>query len=180
MNQKSRSKAVPARLQWAVATLAVAPTDHVLEVGCGTGIAACLVARELTAGRLVAIDRSAKMAVKAQSLLAATAPGNATVLPLELSQTDFDSQRFDKAYAFNVNVFWTHLEDETGAFAALKRCLEPAGRAYLFYQLPHDAIDKEFLRRLARSFADHGFQKVATHVNAEATVRSMCLVVQPA
>ncbi|MEK8108935.1 methyltransferase domain-containing protein [Micromonospora sp. M12] len=50
-----------ARQRWAVETMAVAPDDQVLEIGCGRGAAVSLVADQLTTGRIVAIDRAATM-----------------------------------------------------------------------------------------------------------------------
>lgn len=49
------------RLQWAVDTLSAASTDHLLEIGCGHGVAVSLVCERLTSGTITAIDRSEKM-----------------------------------------------------------------------------------------------------------------------
>ena len=49
------------RLVWAVDTLEVRPTDRLLEVGCGHGVAVSLVCARLTTGRSPRIDRAPKM-----------------------------------------------------------------------------------------------------------------------
>ncbi|MGH3030315.1 MAG: class I SAM-dependent methyltransferase [Gaiellaceae bacterium] len=52
---------VAERFRWAVETLDPAPSDRLLEIGCGHGVAVSLICRTLSAGTIVAIDRSKSM-----------------------------------------------------------------------------------------------------------------------
>jgi protein-L-isoaspartate O-methyltransferase len=49
---------VPERVRWAVERLAVQPSDRVLEIGCGSGVAATMICERLVEGQMLAIDRS--------------------------------------------------------------------------------------------------------------------------
>ena len=49
-----------------VAQVDLRPLDHVLEVGCGHGVAISLLAERLPLGRVVAVDRSAAMVASAR------------------------------------------------------------------------------------------------------------------
>jgi len=72
--------ALPARVAWAVDLVDPGPADRVLEVGCGPGVAAALIAARLTTGRLVAVDRSAVAVRRTAARVAdvrAAAPGSA-------------------------------------------------------------------------------------------------------
>ncbi len=53
------------RFNWAVETLHIHPDDHILEIGCGHGIAVSLIAPELKSGSITAIDISKVMIDKA-------------------------------------------------------------------------------------------------------------------
>jgi ubiquinone/menaquinone biosynthesis C-methylase UbiE len=57
---------VPERLEWAVSRLALQPDHHVLELGCGHGVAAGLVCDRLRSGHVTAVDRSAAMIDRAR------------------------------------------------------------------------------------------------------------------
>src|SRR5687768_17742451 len=91
------------RFVWAVDTLALEPADHVLEVGCGHGVAVSLVCERLTSGRITAIDRSKKMIeMAARRNREHVAGGRAVLKTVALEKADFGDERFDKVFAFNV------------------------------------------------------------------------------
>jgi SAM-dependent methyltransferase len=49
------------RFVWAVEMLELSPSDRLLEIGCGSGVAVSLICDRLSSGRIVAIDRSPAM-----------------------------------------------------------------------------------------------------------------------
>jgi hypothetical protein len=49
---------VAERFRWAVETLDPAPSDRLLEIGCGPGVAVSLICETLSTGTITAIDRS--------------------------------------------------------------------------------------------------------------------------
>ena len=49
------------RLAWAVETMDIRPSDRVLEIGCGHGVAVTLICQRLTSGSVLAVDRSQTM-----------------------------------------------------------------------------------------------------------------------
>src|SRR5215211_8225061 len=95
------------RFVWAVDTLEVRPADRLLEVGCGHGVAVSLVCERLTSGRITAIDRSSKMIeMAARRNREHIAGGRAVLKTAALETADFEDERFDKIFAFNVAPFW--------------------------------------------------------------------------
>lgn len=120
------------RLRWAVDTLAVAPDDRLLEIGCGHGVAVSLVCEQLVSGQMTAIDRSAKMAdMTRKRNIVHVAAGKVTILAADFFEVDFADQRFDKIFASHVNLFWQRPEP---ALAMIRRLLAPGGAFYLFFQ----------------------------------------------
>jgi ubiquinone/menaquinone biosynthesis C-methylase UbiE len=123
------------RLVWAMETLAPDPGDHVLEVGCGHGVAVSLVCERLSGGRILAIDRSQKMIEMAtRRNREHVAAGRAVLKTTTLEQADLGDERFDKVFAFNVAPFWLQPEQALGI---VRRQLAPGGAVYVFWDARH-------------------------------------------
>ena len=149
---------VPARILWAVEQLNPRPSDHLLEIGCGPGIAAQLICERLTTGRLVAIDRSATAITAARKRNRAhEASGRATFVQAALAAAHFEGQRFDGILAINVNVFWRQPWKE---LEAIKRISKPATRLCLVFQPPSTNQTGRIAQAAARFLTDHGFSEI--------------------
>jgi SAM-dependent methyltransferase len=140
------SDAAPARIAWAVRLLDPQPGEHVLEVGCGPGVAASLVCARLGGlssggdpsggessggglvggglvggGRIVAVDRSAVAVRRAAARLSGSP---CEVRQASLAELDYDGA-FDAAFTIDVNVFWTRPDGPD--LAVLARAVRPGG-----------------------------------------------------
>jgi SAM-dependent methyltransferase len=162
------STKIPDRLTWAVQQLAPRPDDAVLEIGCGTGVAATLVCERLRYGQLTAIDRSASMVAAARRRNRAhLQAGRAVIRRLALAEADFARASFDRALAVNVNLFWRRPEAE---LEVLRRLLRPGGRLCLVYQPPTVAQVATIAPTCADFLRGQGFVgvKVAAHQSTHA------------
>lgn len=142
---------VPARIAWAVELLDPRATDRVLEIGCGPGVAASLVVPRLTEGSMTAIDRSPTAIARAGARNADhVRSGRLTLRQSALADLSGE-QRFDKAFAVNVNVFWT--TTAAPECAALRAALVPDGVVHAVYDDGRpDAVD-----RVAANLTREGF-----------------------
>jgi SAM-dependent methyltransferase len=169
---------VPERLRWAVETLAIRPADLVLEIGCGHGVALALVCERLTTGRIVAIDRSAKMtAAAAQRNAEHVAAGRAELRTAALESADFPpAERFDKIFAVNVNLFW--LRPVPDELALIRRLLRPRGTLYLFYEPPGPRAP-ELTDKLLAGLAPNGFTTTVSTGTTAAGATLLCVAARP-
>lgn len=143
---------VPARLQWAVDVLDVKPSDRILEIGGGRGVAAELVLERLEDGQYTGVDRSAKaIAAAASRTRRHVETGQARYIHAALADAMLD-EHFDKVFAVNVNVFWLAPEKE---LAVIRTLLAPQGRLYLFYE-PPSAGQLERAEEGCRAFLQKG------------------------
>lgn len=124
------------RLRAIVERLNIAPDDHVLEIGCGHGVAATLVCERLAggSGRLTAIDRSPKMiAAAARRNAAHVEAGRAEFLVARLEELDLGDRRFDVVLAVRVGLF--HREPQR-ARSLVEPWLKPTGRLHALFDPP--------------------------------------------
>ena len=126
------------RLRAIVEQLQIEPDDHVLEIGCGHGVAATLVCEQLAhgTGHLTAIDRSPKMiAAATKRNLAHVDAGRAEfrVATLEDLAAVLEERRFDVVFAVRVGLFD---REPTKARALVVPWLKPTGRLHAFFDPP--------------------------------------------
>jgi cyclopropane fatty-acyl-phospholipid synthase-like methyltransferase len=120
------------RLQAAVDMLDLQPHQHLLEIGCGHGVAVSLICPHLDTGSITALDRSPTMIATAQRRNADhVAAGRATFHTTALSDADLPAAHFDTIFAIHVGLF---LRTPARELASIRRWLAPHGRLHLIYQ----------------------------------------------
>ncbi len=165
------------RLLWAVDTLAVEASHHVLEIGCGTGVAAAVLCERLTEGKVTAIDRSQGMIDRAQEKYAAQiAAGRASFIAASLAEANFGSKQFDKIFAVNVNMFWQEAGRE---LTILKAHLALGGALYLFYQPPSTEKTQVIASKVKSHLEDNGFVVREVLFKELDAVLAVCIVAVP-
>ena len=148
---------VPERNAWAIERLALRGNETVLEIGCGRGVAAALIGRQLADGRMVAIDRSTAATSAALARPEARAhvdTGRLDILTTALTDLEGYDAAFDIAFAINVNVFWL---DPRREMPVIRRILKPGARLDLFYEAPTAEQGRKAARLTVEKLALHGF-----------------------
>ena len=159
------------RFPWALAVLDVKPADHLLEIGCGAGILAELIAGKLTKGSITAVDSSAamiKMAAKRNE-------GKVDFITSDFAEADLPANAYHKVLAFNVNFFWKEPAKE---LALIKKCLKKNGQLYVFYQAPYD-ITIEASKPIREKLLSNGYTIVDTIFKKMTPTSAFCIVATP-
>ena len=154
-----RSAAVPARLRWALDVLDPQPGEHVLELGCGPGVAAALVCGRRGDGRLLALDRSATAVDRARRRGAEhVAAGRLEVRQQALADLSSEPASFDAAFCVDVNAFW--VRDAARELTVLRQALRPGGRLLLLYGGGGPTAAERVQAPVEAALAAHGFTEV--------------------
>jgi SAM-dependent methyltransferase len=113
---------------------AITPTDHVLDVGCGTGQTTRAAARSAPSGSALGVDLSSAMIERARRRAEQEGLTNASFLQADAQIHPFDAERFDLVVSRTGTMFFG---DPFAAFTNLGSALRPAGRMVLLvWQLP--------------------------------------------
>jgi ubiquinone/menaquinone biosynthesis C-methylase UbiE len=152
------------RQTWAVSVLDPRPSDRVLEVGCGHGVAVSLVSERLRSGSILAIDRSEKMVAAARKRNRdAIAAGRAEILTADFEDAALEPDSFDRLFAIHVALFWRRPQP---ALAISRRALKRGGRIYLFNRpapgMSSPADLRRFSDEVSAVLAEHGFDPGVT------------------
>ncbi len=116
--------------------LDVRPSDEILEIGPGPGVAVELVCDRLVDGHITAVDRSATAVERTRRRNAEhIASGKAIVEQADVTDLATDPRSFDKIFAINVNLFW--LKPDGPQWSTVASLLRPAGGSICSTRLRH-------------------------------------------
>jgi ubiquinone/menaquinone biosynthesis C-methylase UbiE len=121
-----------ARNRWAVDLLNVQPTDRVIELGCGPGVAIAALATRATHGLVVGVDASRVMIAQAgRRNKAAVAAGRVRLINAPVERLSVRDGLFDAALAVNTVGIWP---EPAARLSELGQLLRPGGRIALVSQ----------------------------------------------
>ena len=160
---------VPPRIRWAVDLMDVQPGDNVLEIGCGPGYAAELIAQRLETGKLFAIDPSESGVDRTKQRCAQyVEAGRLTVRQIDLATLRVPVKRLNKVFAFNVNLFW--VRDCADEVALLHERVLPGGSVYLYYDASRPDQVPTMVEKASAALQHAGFRISVVEQKAPAVV----------
>jgi SAM-dependent methyltransferase len=109
-------------------TAAIQPTDHVLDIGCGSGRTTREAARRAASGTALGVDLSGPLLDLARRLAARDGLANVTFAHGDAQVHPFPPDHYDIAISRNGAMFFG---DPVGAFGNIGRALRPGGRLVL-------------------------------------------------
>jgi protein-L-isoaspartate O-methyltransferase len=123
------------RLAAIVEALPISPQSRVLEIGCGSGVAARAIARRLGSGHVLAIDRSAKAVALARAgSVVEIESGRMSVrhVAAESFVLTPDEQPIDVVFGIRVGALdGRHPDVGSKAMARIRAALAPGGRVFI-------------------------------------------------
>jgi len=153
------------RNRWAVSLLGVQPTDRVLEVGFGPGVAVAELASRATRGQVYGIDHSQVMARQASRRnAAAIRAGRVHLTRASVDQLPSFGEPLDAILAVNTVAFWP---DPVQRLQELRRLLRPAGRIALVSQPRSPGATRDTTTRAAQELQDLLTRAGFVHIRVE-------------
>jgi ubiquinone/menaquinone biosynthesis C-methylase UbiE len=152
-----------ARNRWAVRLLDVQPTDRVIELGCGPGVAIAALATRAIRGLVVGVDHSPVMIRQARRRnRAAIRAGRVRLVHTPVESLSISDGPFDAALAVNTVGMWP---DPPARLRDIARLLRPGGRIALVSQ-PRcpgaTAATSAAATELAGLLTEAGFERLRT------------------
>ncbi|WP_280473172.1 class I SAM-dependent methyltransferase [Nocardia asiatica] len=150
---------------WAVSLLEVQPTDRILEIGFGPGVAIAEFARRATEGHVFGVDHSRAMvrhAARRNSV--AMRAGRVHLTNASVEQLPSFGDPLDAILAVNSVGFWP---DPVERLRELRRLLRPAGRIALVSQPRCPGATRDTTVRAAQELQDMLIDAGFAHLRVE-------------
>jgi len=146
----------PARIKWAIELLELETKHNVLEIGCGSGVAAQHICAKLGRGSYLGVDKSPAAINAASARNAANVNGGRAIFwNAPFNAEDREPALFDKVLAVNVNMFWA---DEAPPFLDVRRVMHAKSLFVQVYEPPNEVQRTKIAglvrRRMPDFFAD--------------------------
>jgi SAM-dependent methyltransferase len=143
-----------------VAAAELQPTDAVLDIGCGPGVALDLASYEVPRGRALGVDPSEVMVRQARRRTRKAA--NVTVERAAAEALPAEDATFDVVWAINT---FHHWDDREAGLAEVRRVLAPGGRFLVVEQQRHgrtgSALPDDRAEAMASQIEAAGFTDAA-------------------
>jgi len=131
--------------EWALELMSVRPSDRILDVGCGVGMALVRLQRAAPAGLAAGLDHSPTMAqLAARRNAAAIAAGHAVVVCGDALSLPWADGVFDRVSAMETFYYW---RDPLAGIREAHRVLKPGGQLAIVMEASADALRLPFSTR---------------------------------
>lgn len=125
-------------IDWTISLLEMQTSDHVLEIGFGSGHGIESAAKLVPKGRVSGVDFSPIMLRSTtRRNAAAISAGHVDLQIGDASNLNYPDNSFDKAFATNVVYFW---KDPVATLQEIRRVIKPGGRVALYIVSKADMI----------------------------------------
>jgi SAM-dependent methyltransferase len=164
------------RIDWTISLLDVKPTDRVLEIGMGPGVAVQRVSAIASEGQVVGVDHSDVMVRQSRRRNARAVKEGAVDVRLgSASQLPSFSEPFDKIFTINSVHFWS---DPVNCLKELRQLLKPGGVIAVTLQPRSrhatDVTAEECGREMVANLERAGFSRVELHIRSMKPVAVAC------
>lgn len=156
--------------RWAIDLLEIQPSDHILEIGFGSGVAIAMVEGELKDGSITGIDHSKVMFNQAsKNNREAIRKGKVKLMLSSVEELPDFQHTFDKILTVNTILFW---QDPIVRLKELRKQLKPGGKIAIALQ--HRAIKKEITENQKLEEVVHKYALQITRWLKEAGYKQVC------
>jgi ubiquinone/menaquinone biosynthesis C-methylase UbiE len=174
-------------IDWTIDQLEIQPTDHVLEIGFGSGLGIERAASLATRGRVAGVDFSQTMLEQATRRNAAAIDEGLVELCLgDVTALLYPENTFHKAFATNVIYFW---KDPLSNLRELHRVLKPGGRLALYVIAKENLLKFKLVTQsglyrlytsedLARLLTQAGFRRARFVTKPERQRTGICAIAE--